>query len=95
MTTTCDLCGTPVVRVSGDEGTHGFAPVYLLFGGEDAYPIGGAHDYRGMFASLEEAEAFAWNRMTQPWDWAHVVRLGPDGFTEVWHAGERYLEGRP
>lgn len=43
---------------------------YLLFGGEDYYPLGGWDDFRDSFDSAEEACDLPLGRNV---DWAHVV----------------------
>lgn len=43
---------------------------FLLFGGDQYYPLGGWQDYKGDFGTEKEAlkEAAAWG-----WDWYHIV----------------------
>lgn len=43
---------------------------YLLFAGPDYYPAGGWGDFRGDFATPEEAEEYA-ESLSQ--DWHHIV----------------------
>lgn len=44
-------------------------PRYLLFGGDQYYPEGGWHDFRGGFDTVEEA----WRGAARGWDWWHIV----------------------
>ena len=60
---------------------------YVLFAGDDYYPSGGAHDYRGSFDTVEEAKdaptpAYSWN--STPADWAHIAD-GADGLRIIWY----------
>jgi len=45
---------------------------YVLFGGDQYYPLGGWQDFKGSFGSREAAvrEAAGWG-----WDWWQVVDL--------------------
>lgn len=54
---------------------------FALFANFAYYPHGGMWDYRGDFATVDEARAFAvsteceeWD-VREPWDWFHVVDL--------------------
>lgn len=47
---------------------------YHLFAGDDYYPLGGWEDWRGAFATIEEAlVAAADTRRSQ--DWWHIVDI--------------------
>lgn len=79
--TTCECCGTPVRRVSDDEGTQGYGPVYLLFiGYYNAGPPIGAQNYLDMYPSRDEAMNGAAEEFVHDpnLDWAQIVTLTPD-----------------
>lgn len=51
---------------------------YLLFAGEDYYPVGGWDDFIGSFDSLGEAlarvtEEYAHSKYKTGFDWAHCI----------------------
>lgn len=52
---------------------------YLLFAGNDYYPDGGWHDFKGSFHTLDGAEAAYRDWQARPYDeggtgeWGHVV----------------------
>lgn len=54
---------------------------FALFANFTYYPHGGMWDYRGDFATVDEASAFAVSKereeldIREPWDWFHVVDL--------------------
>jgi hypothetical protein len=54
---------------------------FVLFGGQDLYPDGGAHDLVGRFVSIEEAES-EFNPSER--DWGHVYDLERDDIVSVW-----------
>lgn len=56
---------------------------FLLFRGEDYYPMGGWGDFKGRFDTLEAAIA-ACGEMTH-FEWAHIVDL--ESAEEVWSRG--------
>lgn len=49
---------------------------YLLFGGDNSYPLGGWQDFKGSFPTERAAlrEAANWG-----WDWWHIIDLGNGG----------------
>lgn len=52
--------------------------VFLVFHGENYYPLGGSHDLKGCFRSPEAA--WAWLCKTKPMDdWFQILRVGDDG----------------
>jgi hypothetical protein len=51
---------------------------YLLFAGDTWYPGGGWDDFRGAFATIDEAKAADLSH----YDWAHIIDLRT--MTEVW-----------
>lgn len=72
-----------------------------VFAGEYYYPRGGVNDYRGSYATFEEAadrckaprERYEWeddeDYSTAPaYEWAHVAHANPDGtLTLYWVRG--------
>jgi hypothetical protein len=48
--------------------------MYLLFAGDTYYPCGGWNDYRGSFAT--EEEAINWMVGKREFDWWHIVSGG-------------------
>lgn len=74
---------------------------YLLFGGEEFYPNGGARDLMGIFDHLDEAEDhFAQN--PQVWGEIALLHVGADmedieaGYLNVIAViGERFAEFKP
>lgn len=50
---------------------------YLLFGGDIYYASGGMHDFRGSFATIDEARARIDKRIEQadPLDWWHIYDI--------------------
>lgn len=50
---------------------------YLLFEGEDYYPSGGWHDFKGHFETIEQAKTWLEENYSCPCDqWAHIVYQG-------------------
>jgi hypothetical protein len=54
---------------------------YLLFGGENYYPGGGWHDFKGSYPTREEAQAAGKALTSERYQWFHVIDLEnpPDG----------------
>lgn len=47
---------------------------YMLFSGNDFYPLGGWQDFKGCFESIEKAKE--WSEINEPdpmFSWAHIV----------------------
>jgi len=71
---------------------------YLLFAGEQYYPGGGWHDYRGSFASFTEARDRAGEIKG---DWYHIVSIIDDAYDvpqDSWEDANKLddvLYGRP
>ena len=51
--------------------------MFALFAGHDYYPAGGWDDFRGVYESVEAAEAAfrAGDPDESRWEWGHVVDL--------------------
>lgn len=45
---------------------------FILFGGEQYYPSGGANDFIGSFGSVEEAYMYLAHNSHKEYDWWHV-----------------------
>jgi len=45
--------------------------MYLVFAGDNYYPLGGFHDFQGAFGDLDEAREFAEG---MSFDWWHIVQ---------------------
>lgn len=48
---------------------------YYLFAGEYYYPLGGAKDLKGVFASLKDAKNnfFSTKNLSNYYEWAHIM----------------------
>lgn len=55
---------------------------YLVFSGDDYYPLGGMHDFDAAFDKEEVAIGYAMGVSKSELTWAHVVRL--DDLKIVW-----------
>ena len=44
---------------------------FLLFAGDEYYPLGGWHDFKGDFETLEDAQTW-FLKVVLRYDWAHV-----------------------
>ncbi len=78
---------------------------FLLFAGEGYYPRGGADDYQGAFASVDEAKRFVTNGLADQmkakdgWgtlDWAHIAAFDGKDLTVIayWSDGGGWMQER-
>ena len=52
--------------------------MYLLFAGDDYYPVGGFDDLVGSFDCIEDARSKG-----EGYEWWHIVRITTNGFEIV------------
>lgn len=63
---------------------------FILMGGYPYYPLGGFADYRGEYATLEEAQAVADDHIDREewssgwWAWANIGEITANGFVRFW-----------
>lgn len=48
---------------------------FLLFAGDTYYPVGGWHDLKGNFPTIDAGKEFLL-QSKERYDWAHIVELG-------------------
>lgn len=57
--------------------------MFLVFAGQNYYPLGGWDDYQGSFDSIESAKQFADDLNDWLYDWAHAINFETKEMTKL------------